>query len=256
MTHIYSCHLTLLEPVFFSSQEISSYYQTAPLIGNYALAYALGLCHTPYFNDGTIHYRQHLQAVNEQGIYVTPATLNAAPCFTLAQFNAQPDAYWYAMANNVIVTRPDGAWTVKRGSKWYAVRSDKDRGKAIGVENRPQHGRIRFLSIGNEATFYIVSREACQPPSYIRLGKFMSKARVTAVSVPHTEIEGTAVSIPFLLNPVDLSPATQLVTFDLVNVPPTPLVKNGVVNGRFYQLDKTTYLPVGMRFGVDSLAQE
>lgn len=255
MTHIYRCHLTLLEPVFFSSQEISNYYQTAPLIGNYALAYALGLCQTPYFNDGTIHYRAHLAAVNEQGIYVTPATLDHTPQFTLAQFNAQPDAYWYAMSNNVIVTRPDGAWTVKRGSKWYAVQSETDRGKGIGLENRPQHGRIRFLSIGNEATFYIISQEPYQPPSYIRLGKFMSKARVTAIAVPHTETDAQNVTIPFLLNPVDLSSDTELVMFDLVNVPPTPLVKNGMVNGRCYQLDKTTYLPVGMQFGVNNLPE-
>ena len=255
MTHIYRCHLTLLEPVFFSSQEISNYYQTAPLIGNYALAYALGLCHTPYFNDGSIHYREHLGNVNEQGIYVTPATLNHTPRFTLAQFNAQPDAYWYAMANNVIVTRPDGTWTVKRGSKWYAVQSEKDRGKGIGLENRPQHGRIRFLSIGNEATFYAISREPYQPPSYIRLGKFMSKARVTAVFLPHTETDAQGAIIPFLLNPADFDPGTKLVTFDLVNVPPTPLVKNGMVNGRCYQLDKDTYLPVGMRFGRDNLPE-
>ena len=54
MTTIYRCDLTLLEPTFFSSREISNYYQTAPLIGNYALAYALGLCHSPYYNNGKI----------------------------------------------------------------------------------------------------------------------------------------------------------------------------------------------------------
>ena len=127
--------------------------------------------------------------------------------------------------------------------------------KAVGLENRPQHGRIRFLSIGNEATFYIISQAPYQPPSYIRLGKFMSKARVTAVSVPYTITEKTAVSIPFLLNPVDFGANTELVTFDLVNVPPTPLVRNGLINGRFYQLDKETHLPVGMRFGIDALPE-
>jgi CRISPR-associated protein Csc1 len=244
----------LLEPVFFSSQEISNYYQTAPLIGNYALAYALGLCHTPYFNDGTIHYREHLADVNEQGIYVTPATLNHSPQFTLAQFNAQPDAYWYAMGGGVIITRPDDGYVAGAGKTWRISRGGSKL-KKIGAENRPQYGRIRFLSIGNEATFYIISRQPYQPPSYIRLGKFMSKERVTAVAIPHTETDTQNVTIPFLLNPVDFSSGTELVTFDLVNVPPTPLVKNGMVNGRCYQLDKETYLPIGMQFGVDELPE-
>ena len=253
--NIYRCHLMLLEPTFFSSQEISNYYQTAPLIGNYALAYALGLCHTPYFNDGTIHYREHLGELNEQGIYVTPATLTQVPSFTLAQFNAQPDAYWYAMANNTIVTRLDGTWAEKRGSKWYIVSKAGERGKAVGLENRPQHGRIRFLSIGNTAVFYLISRDSYQVPGYIRLGKFMSKARVQAAAIVYTEIEAQNVTIPFLLNPNDLPTETTLTTFDLVNVPPTPLIRNGSMNGRFYQLGQREYLPVGMRFGVDLLPE-
>ncbi len=254
MTHIYRCRLTLLEPLFFSSQEISNYYQTAPLVGNYALAYALGLCHTPYFNDGSIYYREHLGYLNEQGIYVTPGTLNHAPQFTLAQFNAQPDAYWYAMGGGVIITRPDDGYVAGAGKTWRISRKGSQL-KKIGAENRPQHGRIRFLSIGNEANFYIISREPYQPPSYIRLGKFMSKARVTAVATSHTETDAQTITIPFLLNPADFGSDTELVMFDLVNVSPTPLVKNGMVNGRFYQLDKETYLPVGMRFGVGNLPE-
>jgi CRISPR-associated protein Csc1 len=256
MTHIYRCHVTLLEATFFSSQEISNYYQTAPLIGNYALAYALGLCQTPYFNDGTIHYQEHLSPLNDRGIYVTPATLIGPPRFTLAQFNAQPDTYWYAMANNTIVTRPDGTWVEKRGSKWYIISTPGERGKAVGLENRPQHGRIRFLAIGNEATFYVVSREPCQLPAYVRLGKFMSKARIEQIVIGYEEITAQAVIIPFLLNPNDFAPETALATFDLVNVPPTPLVRNGVISGRFYQIGKQTHLPFGMRFGVESLPEQ
>ncbi len=251
--NIYRCHLTLMEPTFFSSQEISNYYQTAPLIGNYALAYALGFCHSPYYNKSEIRYRKDLLPLNEQGVYVTPATLTRAPRFTLVQFNAQPDAYWYAMANNVIVTRPDGTWVEKRGSKWYVKRTPNERGKGVRLENRPQHGRIRFLSIGNKAVFYVMSREPRQLPRYIRLGKFMSKARMEAMAVSHTEVEAQRVAIPFLLNPADLAPDTKLTTFDLVNVPPTPLVKNGMMDGRFYQLDTQTHLPAGMRFGVENL---
>jgi CRISPR-associated protein Csc1 len=250
--NIYRCRLTFLEPTFFSSQEISNYYQTAPLVGNYALAYALGLCRAPYFNDGAISYRADLSEVNHHGIYVTPATLDGAPRFTLAQFNAQPDAYWYAMANNTIVTRLDGTWAEKRGSKWYLLDGSSERGRAVGLENRPQHGHIRFLSIGNVGVFYVLSREPYRPPAYVRLGKFMSKARVEATVVPFTEVQTTAM-VPFLLNPNDFAPETRLTVFDLVNVPPTPLIRNAVLEGRFYRLSETLQLPAGMRFGVEAL---
>ena len=253
MTYIYRCHLTLLEPTFFSSREIGNYFQTEPLIGNYALAYALGFVASPYFNDGTIHYAEHLGQLNERGVYTTPATLIHPPRFSLAQFNAQPDSYWYAMANNTIVTRPDGTMTEKRGSKWYVKQNRADRGKAVGLENRPQHGRIRFLSIGNEAVFYILSAEACVVPRYIRLGKFMSKAKVVATELDSVEIEGRNVYIPFLLNPADLGLQSEMTTFNLINVPPVPLVEHSTMNGSFYQLPDRSHLPMGMRFGVQGL---
>jgi len=250
--HIYRCELTLMEPTFFSSREVSAYYQTEPLIGNIALAYAFGFCQSPYHNDGTIYYAQHLSALNQRGIYVTPATIVGEPRFSLGQFNAQADAYWSAFANNVIVTRPDGTWAEKRGAAWYILRPDGSR-KKVGLENRPQHGRIRYLSIGNRAVAYVLSREPLRLPSYIRLGKFMSKARVKSAAQGYREEERQEVRVPFLLNPADLPPGTALSAFDLVSVPPAPLVRNAVLNGRFYRLDDGTLLPVGMRFGVESL---
>jgi CRISPR-associated protein Csc1 len=250
MTTIYRCQLTLLEPTFFSSREISNYYQTEPLIGNYALAYALGLVRTPWFNDGTIHYVEHLGGLNEQGIYVTPATIEGSPRFTLAQFNAQPDSYWYAMGNNVIVTRPDGKIAAKNGSKWYIKSSAKETGSGVNLENRPQHGRIRFLSIGNKATFYIITADDYTPPSYIRLGKFMSKAKVETTKISFVESEKQNAHIKFLLNPADLGPDTSLLSFSLINVPPVPLVQHSLLSGIFFELADKQFLPKGMRFGV------
>ncbi len=251
--HIYRCELTLMEATFFSSREVSNTYQTEPLIGNIALAYAFGFCRAPYFNDGTIHYKAHLGALNEAGIYVTPATIVGEPRFTLAQFNAQADAYWYAMANNVIVTRPDGTWMERRGAAWYIKRYPGDRGQKVGLENRPQHGRIRMLAIGNRAVAYVLSREPVVVPRYVRLGKFMSKARVVVEEVPAREVEREGVIIPSLLNPADLPPGMEPTIFDLISVPPTPLVRNARLSGRFYRLPDRTLLPVGMRFGVDQL---
>ena len=250
MTHIYQCTLTLLEPTFFSSREVSNTYFTEPFIGNYALAYALNLVQAPYHNRGAIHYVEHLNQLNQRGIYITPATIQNAPRFVFRQFNAQPDAYWFAFANNAIVTRPDGAWLEKSGPVWYVHRPGQKR-KKIGLENRPQFGRIRALAIGNVAVFYVLSREPLQLPRYIRLGKFMSKARVEHRAVRGEIVEREQTNVPFLLNPADLAPSHQLIMFDLLNVPPMPLVHHATLAGRFYALPGGVYLPANMRFGVE-----
>lgn len=251
MTHIYRCDITLQEATFFSSREISNTYYTEPLLGNYALAYAFGLAQAPYFNQGEIHYARDLAALNEQGIYITPGTMTAAPRFTFGQFNAQPDAYWFAFANNAIVSRSDGAWVEKSGPVWYEY-LDGERRK-IGLENRPQHGRIRMLAIGNTAVCYLISREPLTLPRYIRLGKFMSKARVAITEQPVNIVQRQEQQIGLLLNPADLPPDYRLAAFDLVAVPPTPLALNAVLSGNMYALPTGAYLPVGMQFGVESL---
>jgi CRISPR-associated protein Csc1 len=251
--HIYRCRLTLMEKTFFSSREISRSYYTAPLIGNYALAYAMGLCQSPYFNDGTIHYREHLSELNERGIYVTPATIRGQPRFLVEQFNAQPETYWFAMGRGVLVTRPDGHEMEQVSGTWYARAPSGERSMARPA-NRPQFGRIRYLAVGNEATYYVLSQAPIRIPSYIRLGKFMSKAQVASWEVDHSWEEMKDVSMPFLLNPADLGPETKLHTFDLVTVPPTPLIKNARLSGRFYRLEDGTHLPAEMRFGIEGLS--
>jgi len=253
--HIYRCELTLLEATFFSSREISATYHTEPLLGNIALAYAFGFCRSPYFNDGTIHYKAHLSELNEQSLYVTPGTIVGQPRFSLAYFNAQPDSYWYAMGAGALVTRPDGGWTESKGKAWWMRYPDGRRPK-VGAESRPQYGRIRFLSIGNRAVCYVLSRSPVVVPRYLRLGKFMSKARVEVSEVAYREEEREQVHLSLLLNPADLPDDMQPSVFDLINVPPTPLMRNAVLNGRFYRVDAQTYLPVGMRFGVDALSSD
>jgi CRISPR-associated protein Csc1 len=250
--HVYRCEFTLMEATFFSSREVSATYQTEPLIGNIALAYAFGFCQAPYFNDGTIYYKEHLGALNERGVYMTPATILGEPRFTIGQFNAQADSYWYAMGAGTIVTRPDNGWAVGAGKTWRIMRADGTRSK-VAAESRPQYGRIRFLAIGNRAMGYVLSREPITVPRYVRLGKFMSKARVTVEEAPMEEVEREEVTVPFLLNPADLPPEMSPTVFDLISVPPTPLVRNARLSGRFYRLKDGTLLPVGMRFGVQGL---
>src|SRR5918911_63628 len=71
---IYRLELILLEKVFFASREIDELFQTEPVLGNYALTYALGLAASPYRlseREDRPYYREDLSALNAQGIEVT-----------------------------------------------------------------------------------------------------------------------------------------------------------------------------------------
>ena len=87
---MYRADLILMEHAFFASREIGTLYETEPLIGNYALTYALGLCAAPYDWNGPPRYKEDLAPLNERGIYVTPATFKAGKLrYVFSQFNAQ-----------------------------------------------------------------------------------------------------------------------------------------------------------------------
>ena len=249
MPHLYRCTLTLMEPTFFSSREVSAFYQTEPLLGNFALAYALGFCASPYFNDGTIHYAEHLSELNARGLYVTPGTPIGTPRFTLQSFNAQPDSYTSAMGQGFLAAPPEGGYIGKQGTNWYLFEGET-RGSKLRATNRPQYGRIRALAIGMQFRAHVISAEPPVLPSYIRLGKFMSKARLRAEPLVAQEEEARQVLIPDLLNPADLPPTITLHRFDLINVPPTPLVQHASLSGLCYRLPDGAWLPRDMRFGV------
>jgi CRISPR-associated protein Csc1 len=253
---ILQCDLTLLENTFFSSREIGNFYQTEPVIGNYALCYALGLAAASYFNSGSIHYAEHLAALNAAGVYVTPAAVIGKPRFTVEMFNAQPDSYWFAMGNNALIVKPDG-WDVELGSASYLVnRADRNQRRKVPTSNRPQVGTIKMLGIGNRARFYIVAKDtAPRLPRYLRLGKWMSKARLETSEIAYQAMPGTQRQVRILLNPVDLAAATRVHTFDMLSIHPAPLIRNSVMDGDFLELsDKDrTLLPAGMRFGVEAM---
>lgn len=251
--HIYRCELLFQEHVFFSSREIGNFFQTEPLLGNYALAYALGLAQAPYHNDGTVRYAMDLGPLNDREIYVTPGTLVDKPRFVLSQFNAQADAYWYAFTNNAIVVRTDDQIAVKTGSRWRIMDSPTDSGHFVRPNNYPQHGRIKMLALGNRAVCYVISREPLTLPRYVRLGKWMSKASITvAHSIAYPEIRDQ-VQIPIFLNPADLPHPERLQVYDLISVHPVPLVRNAVLGGEFFRMQDKIWLPTGMRFGVERL---
>ncbi|MDX2137015.1 MAG: type I-D CRISPR-associated protein Cas5/Csc1 [Chloroflexota bacterium] len=249
---IYRCDITLQEATFFSSREIGSLYGTEPLIGNYALAYAFGYAQSRYHNDGGITYKEDLGRLNEAGLYITPASFVDSPRFLLRTFNAQTDAYWSAYGAGVVVGRTEFGWSERRGQHWYTLEPNGTQ-RRHNPTNRPQEGRIRMLAAENWACAYVLSTSEIVIPRYIRLGKFMSKARVESRRLAHDTLDIGEQVITHLLNPADLSSDSQMSIFDLVNVPPVPLVRNARVTGRLLKLEDGVFLPAAMHFGVEHL---
>src|SRR6266852_8095333 len=157
---IYRANLTLKEHTYFASREIGIFYESEPLIGNYALAYALGLCAAPYNWSGPPRYKQDLGPLNDKGLYVTPATFEPGKLhYAISQFNAQSDSYYFRFDQNAIATEPT---------------------KKARAANFPQSGKIRMLGRESQAYFFLLNLQgiALRLPNYIRLGKFNSKARL------------------------------------------------------------------------------
>jgi CRISPR-associated protein Csc1 len=240
---IYRANLTLMEHTYFTSREIGTLYESEPLIGNYALTYALGLCASPYDWDGPPRYKQDLQPLNERGIYVTPATfLEGKLHFAFSQFNAQSDSYYFRFDQNAIAT---------------------DRERKARAANFPQAGKIRMLGLSSQAAFYLLAQDEAPArlPRYIRLGKFNSKARIEweplrlLAMQPETREE----DLFFFLNAVDLPPAllAGLRAFSVYNIAPAPLLKQCRLRGAFWlaarENGQRIVLPAGMRYGVEDL---
>jgi CRISPR-associated protein Csc1 len=236
--HVYPANLYLCEHTFFASREIDPLYASEPLIGNYALTYALGLCNAPYRWGGGPRYREDLQPLNELGLYITPAGFSSLR-MALTRFNGQIDTYYFRFVPNAITPMRDG-------------------GKVKAV-NFPQSGRIRMLGLGSRASFYLLDRDHLiangKGPRllpYIRLGKFMSKARVEwqqRVIPQLVEIDGVKVS--GLLNAADLEDVSELLVYSSYNIHPAPILRDVQMSGQFWQLEKDIFLPAKMSYGVE-----
>ena len=253
--HIYVADLHLWEHTYFASREIGSYYETEPLIGNYALTYALGWCKgkgVQYHlakEDNRPQYADDLAPLNKLGIYLTPAGFDKLR-LALTRFNGQIDSYYFRFAQNAITDIHD--LTAK-----------------VSAVNYPQSGRIRMLGLDSTARFYLLDRDerivagerlgtgdSPTLPPYIRLGKFMSKARVRWSKPYQARVEDNKpiFAASGLLNGADLPDTSALLTFSTYNIHPAPILRDVQMRGQFWQFtppgEKQICLPTGLRYGV------
>lgn len=198
---IYKYTLEFMEEVFFSSQEIDTLFSTKPFIGNYALSYAMGWCRSKY-NQNYISYEEDFKIVNDNGLYITPAYIKE-PKYNISTFNALSDKYYHKMERALV--------------------------------NYPQVGKIKMLSSGNKAEGLIFSKEELNKVSYIRLGKFLGKVKVSYERCDF-EIQKLDKKCYGLINTVDLSDNFKIKGFELINMQPVSLFKNLRGEGNMYKI--------------------
>jgi CRISPR-associated protein Csc1 len=215
------CHLHLHDFLFYATREMGRLYETEKYLHNYGLTYALGLAKASYANLAqTPHYAEDLNGLNEQGIYVTPA---------------YPLHYSYAFHTFKLANPAYYNFTPQISS------------------NRVVFGRAKELAPESRFAFYILSEREVPLPGWIRLGKWMAKARV------HVQQQGKAQEVQGAfraagaLNPLDLELLPD--TCNIIAMAPASLITNAYCTGTYYELStddrqrgSKVCLPAGMHY--------
>ncbi len=228
--HIYQVTITLHEATFFASHELDELYFTEPVIGNYALSYAMGWIRSPY-NRYQVGYADDLPILNEKGIYITPAWPISKPSYRIERFNCQSESYKSGMTNNAVVEASGRQVLIKDKSNRY--RNQVTGKTVISANNRPQTGVIKLLRPENIFQCHVISNDSINLPSYIRLGKFMSKARIDSQQISVRACQKLRSAYP-MINPVDMDKHSTIHFGDLVNIHPTPLIANADIDAQWW----------------------
>lgn len=185
----YRIRIELEDYLFFSSMEKGKVAETAPLLHNYALAYALSWAISPYYQEKQAPgYEKQLKPLNEEGVYIFPAS-PLEVTHRLMQYNTTPEPLW--------MMRP----------------------QSLGY---PNWGFIKCIRPGSRFETYVVSHNPLSFPPRIRLGKWMSQARLEVEEVALER--GTGKSSPVMVNVQDL-PRLPATFTSMYNLLPTRLVK-------------------------------
>jgi CRISPR-associated protein Csc1 len=225
MKTIYQCQIELHDSLYFATREIGRLYETEPIIHNYALCYALGLIDSEthattvseehsyrYFCAEQVpQYEAHLTPLNQQGIYVTPAR---------------------AVSHAAVLN------TWKYANNNYHVEMEKTQ------KNIPSFGRTKEISPESIFEFFILSEKSLKLPKWIRLGKWASKAELRIQELAKPKKAEGLLTFPYPLNPLDVMFTHQVISYDVVNMPPVSLIKNVKLQGEYYQINEPIKLKI------------
>lgn len=219
MTIFYQCKIELHDSLYYATREIGRLYETEAILHNYGLCYALGLVESDsyrYFCAEQIpQYQEHLMPLNERGIYVTPAR---------------------PMAHTSVLN------TWKYANNNYHVEMEKTQ------KNIPSFGRTKEIAPESVFECFIISENPLRLPKWIRLGKWMSKAQVTIQELPKFKKHQQDIfTCSYPLNPLDVMFLNQVISYDVINMPPVSLICHVTMRGEYYDLGEVK-LPVNMRY--------
>lgn len=220
----------LHDSLYFATREIGRLYETEPILHNYALCYALGLVDSDrhgtrvpeahsyrYFTAQQVpDYAVHLEALNQVGIYVTPAR---------------------PLQHTTVLN------TWKYGDNRYHVEMGKTQ------KNIPSFGRAKEVAPGSTFEFFLLAPKPLELPRWIRLGKWLSKAALTLDDVRSVQ-PGNAdkeFNCPMPLNPLDVMFSHQVLSYDTINMPPVSLIRNVRLRGHYLDCGELK-LPGRMQF--------
>ncbi|MHA1342274.1 MAG: type I-D CRISPR-associated protein Cas5/Csc1 [Promethearchaeota archaeon] len=199
---IYYCEILTLGKIFYASSEISDEYQTAPLIGNSALPYALKFIDVSYKQSKKPRHRQDFQILNNKKIYITPAKF------------IQPIKYSYEFFNGIT--------------------ENYDQKISPNAKNLPTNGKIRFISFNNKAFFYIISEEPIPHenfPKYIRLGKFMAKCKLN-FNTCNFSVKTGKFDTNLILRAFDIPNDVNIISYKLLSIQHGPYLLNTQFEGK------------------------
>ncbi|MEN0067819.1 MAG: type I-D CRISPR-associated protein Cas5/Csc1 [Myxococcota bacterium] len=224
MTRVFRLEWTLHEPMLFVSREFGSLYQTEPLIGHYAQSYALGLAQSTYRLDRSIgvgpRYADDLGPLAEQGVYLTPARPTGRVRLRFERFNALGEGLRSRMDQGAVVDDLDVLLSGRSGRP----------------VNRPQQGVWQLVERGSRFESFLICDCSATPPAVVpwaRLGKTLAKAAVSVAESPEvTHDHGTFASAAFLAA-TDLPDDLEPLTYELVSIPPAPILRDAKLQGAF-----------------------
>lgn len=199
---ITKCRLELHDFLFYASREMGRLYETERYLHNYGLTYALGLTRSPYANlEQVPHYADDLSFLNEQKVYVTPA---------------YPLHYTFAFH------------TFKMASVSYYTFTPQI------SSNQVVFGRAKELAPESAFEFFVLSERDVTLPRWIRLGKWMAKARVEIQASGIAQRRQGSYRASGTLNPLDLAVMPE--NCNIVAMAPASLITNVYATGSYYEL--------------------
>ena len=221
MPFFYRLTLELHDSLYYATREIGRLYETEPILHNYALCYALGFVDSEKYGtvvDNSVGYRYfcgeqvpryeaHLTALNQRGLYVTPARA--------VQHTTTLNTWKYA-------------------DNRYHVEMKKTQ------KNIPSFGRTKEIAPESLFECFVVSSDRITFPKWIRLGKWLSKTEVTATELPKPkQTTAQEYTFPYPLNPLDVMFTNQVLSYDTINMPPVSLIQHVHLKGDYYTFPNT-----------------